>query len=161
LGLSRGTGDGESEYILEAGSGNFSAPNANLGSNSGVGLSSNFSPSVIEAVVEPPARSPLGSLSKTDLLLEPTQVWQIDPVSTPISSVVVYVPLEVVTEVDFPEAVEEAQAQTDRISSLVNGLIKRGFLGSKVISPSSIESLGLVTVGTTMVKGQPGAFCGR
>jgi hypothetical protein len=73
-----------------------------------VGLSSNFSPSVIEAVVEPPARSPLGSLSKTDLLLEPTQVWQIDPVSTPISSVVVYVPLEVVTEADFLEAVEEA-----------------------------------------------------
>jgi hypothetical protein len=79
-------------------------------------------------------------------------------VSTPISSVVVYVPLEVVTEADFLEAVEEAQAQIDRISSPVNGLIKRGFLGSKVISPSSIESLDLVIVGTTMVNGQPEHF---
>jgi hypothetical protein len=38
LGLSRGTGGRESGYILEAGSGNFLAPDANLGLDSGVGL---------------------------------------------------------------------------------------------------------------------------
>ena len=37
----------------------------------------------------------------------------------------------------------------------MNGLIKRGFLGSKVISPPSIRSLGLVAMGTTMAEGQP------
>jgi hypothetical protein len=42
LGLSRGTDAQESGYILEAGSGHFSAPDANLGSNPGMGLSSNF-----------------------------------------------------------------------------------------------------------------------
>ncbi|KAE8055956.1 hypothetical protein FH972_012761 [Carpinus fangiana] len=125
LGLSRGTDARESEYILEVGSGHFSAP--------GVGLSSNFSPSVIEAVVETPARFPSGSPSKTDSLPEPSQVWQIDPVSTLVSPVVVYVPPEVVSKADFPAATEEAQAQTDRISSPVNGL---------------------VVVGTTMAKGQ-------
>jgi hypothetical protein len=155
LGLSIGTGGREFVYILEAGSDCFLAPEVNLGSDPGVGLSSNFSPSVIEAVVEPPARSPLGSPSKTDSLQEPYQVWQIDPVSTPVSSVVVYVPPEVVVEADSLAATEEAQAQTNRISSPVNGLIKQGFLGSKVISPSSIGSLGLVVVGTTMAEGQP------
>ena len=146
LGLSRGTGGRESRYILEAGSDHFSAPDASLGLDPSVGLSSIFSPSVIEAVVEPPTRSPLGSPSKTDSLPEPSQVWQIDLVSTPVSPMVVYVPLAVVSEADFPAATEEAQAQTDRISSPVNGLIKRGLLGSKVISLSSIVSLGLVAI---------------
>ena len=63
----------ESGYILEAGLGHFLAPDANLGSDPGVGLSSNFSPMVIEAVVEPPTRSPLGSPSKTNSLSEPSQ----------------------------------------------------------------------------------------
>jgi hypothetical protein len=56
-------------------------------------------------------------------------------VSTPVSLVVVYVPSEVVAEADFPTATEEARAQTDWISSRVNGLVKRGFLGTRVISP--------------------------
>jgi hypothetical protein len=150
FGLSRGTGGRESRSILEAGSGQFSALDANLGLHPGMGLSSNFSPSVIEAIVEPPARSPLGSLSETNSLLETSQVRQIDLVSTPVSPVVDYAPPEVVVEADFPaasslpashlsvfsSATEEAQSQTDRISSPVNGLIKRRLLGSRVISPS-------------------------
>jgi hypothetical protein len=169
FGLSRGTGGRESRSILEAGSGQFSALDANLGLHPGTGLSSNFSPSVIEAIVEPPARSPLGSLSETNSLLETSQVRQIDLVSTPVSPVVDYAPPEVVVEADFPaasslpashlsvfsSATEEAQSQTDRISSPVNGLIKRRLLGSRVISPSPIGSLGLVAVGTTMAEGQP------
>jgi hypothetical protein len=63
-------------------------------------------------------------------------------------------------EADFPAATEEARAQTDWVSSPVNGLIKRGFLGSKVISPfDRIFTPG--HHGYNYGGGGAEAFCGR
>ena len=91
--------------------------------------------------------SDLGFPSVTVLFLESSQVRQISLVGNLVSPVRVYASPEVVAETVSPSvasplslsssATEEAQAKTDRISSLY-GLIKRGLLGPRVVSPSPI-----------------------